>query len=312
MRIVFMGFQTWGYVALKALLGSKHCVPLVFTHPESSHPYEAIWNDSVKELAQAHGIPIIEQRYANEESTARIIAEAKPDIIVLSDWRTWLSPQIYAIAEFGTINIHDSLLPKYGGFSPTNWAIINGEMETGVTVHFVEEEIDLGDIILQQKISIAHTDTATDVFHKTLPVISRLTLEAIDLIEYRRVKPIQQDRSQATFFHKRSERDSLIDWRRNSMAIYNLIRAQSDPYPNAYTYYKGKKLRIKKASLPHKCYCGTPGRVFCPEESGIVVVCGPDQANPNQGIILELVQEENGEVIKANHYFDRMGYSLGE
>jgi len=304
-----MGFQTWGFVALEAILRSRHCVPLVFTHPESNHPYETIWNDSVKELALAHGIPVLERRSANAE--ARAVTDTQPDLIVLSDWRTWLSPQIYTISEFGGINVHDSLLPKYGGFAPLNWAIINGETETGVTVHFVEEEIDVGDIIIQQKIPIAPTETATDVFYRTLPLISSLTLEALDMIEYRQLKPIHQERSQATFFHKRTERDSLIDWQQKNTNVYNLIRAQSDPYPNAYTYHKGKKLRIKKASLPDKCYCGIPGRVFCREESGVVVVCGPGEASPNQGIILELVQEENGDIIKANSYFDRMGYSLG-
>lgn len=310
MRIVFMGFQTWGYVALEAILRARHCVPLVFTHPDSSHPYETIWNDSVRELALTHGIPVLQRRSANAD--AKDITDARPDIIVLSNWRTWLSPQIYTIPEFGSINIHDSLLPKYGGFAPTNWAIVNGETETGVTAHFVEKEIDLGDIIIQQKIPIAFTETATDVFYKTLPLISALTLQALDMIEYRQLKPIKQDRSQATFFHKRAERDILIDWRQKSIDVYNLIRAQSDPYPNAYTYHKGKKLRIKKASLPSKCYCGTPGRVFCREETGIVVICGPDAANPNQSIVLELVQEETGEVMKANFYFDRMGCYLGQ
>ncbi|MBN2266902.1 MAG: hypothetical protein JW725_00990, partial [Candidatus Babeliaceae bacterium] len=118
MRVIFMGFQTWGTVALDALLRSRHTVSLVITHPQSEHEYETIWNDSVKELASAHDIPVLECNYANSKNIGRAITEVRPDIIVMSDWRTWLSPSIYAIPNCGAINIHDALLPKYGGFAP--------------------------------------------------------------------------------------------------------------------------------------------------------------------------------------------------
>lgn len=306
-----MGFQTWGTASLDALLKSRHVVPLVITHPESKHEYETIWNDSVKALALSHNIPVIERQYANNKKIGQAISDVKPDMIVLSDWRTWLSPMIYSIPKYGAVNIHDALLPKYGGFAPINWAIINGEIETGVTVHFVSEEFDLGDIVLQRKVPISFFETATDVFYKIIEIIPGLTLEALELVERGKVKFIPQDRNKATFFHKRSGRDSLIDWGRSNIEIYNLIRAQSDPYPNAYTFHKGNRLKIKEASLPDKAYCGTPGRVFCRLKHGVVVVCGVSTENPNQGLIIHLVQEGNGKVVEANDYFNQMGYYLG-
>lgn len=309
MRVIFMGFQTWGTAAFQALLKSRHEISLVITHCESKHEYETIWNDSVKQLALMHKIPVIECQYANNKEVCQAVAEVVPDIIVMSDWRTWLSPNIYSIPRYGAVNIHDALLPKYGGFAPINWAIINGENEVGVTIHFASQEFDLGDIILQHKIPVAFSETATDVFYKVIEVIPRLTLEALDLIEYNKVIPVPQDGGQATFYHKRSIRDGLICWNKSRTDVYNLIRAQSDPYPNAYTIYQGRKLNIKQAVLSKKCYRGTPGRIFCRAEDGVVVVCGENRLDfaKGQGLVIRLVQEEGKKEAMATDYFDRMG-----
>jgi methionyl-tRNA formyltransferase len=310
MRIVFLGFGTWGVETLKAILNAGYHVPLVVTHPESNHEYESIWNESVLALASEHRISTAVCRYANDNKIVDLIAEANPDVIVSSDWRTWLSPTVFKLPPHGTINIHDALLPKYAGFAPINWAIANGETEAGVTVHFIQDDFDLGDIIIQRRVPIEFSDTATDLFYKTLPLFSSMALEALILIERGEVRSIRQERSAATFYHMRSERDGFIDWSKNSTEIYNLIRAQSDPYPNAYTLFNNKKLKVKRASLPDRHYCGTPGRVFRRLASGVVVVCGLG-GSLNQGIVLEVVQEEGGPVIEANRYFKKMGNYLG-
>ncbi len=311
MQIVFMGYQTWGYRTLEAILGARHRVPLVITHPQSQHEYEKIWSDSVAELAAQHSISTIECMNANTDEVYAAISQQAPDVIVSSDWRTWLSPKLFSIAKLATINIHDALLPRYGGFAPINWAIANGETETGVTVHFVEYEFDLGDIILQERVPIHFEDTATEIFHKTLSLFPKLTLEALDLLEKDAVTRIPQDRRNATFYHKRSKRDSLIDWEKSPVDIYNLIRAQSDPYPNAHTLHKGMELRIKKAHLPGRSYCGTPGRIFTRTEDGVVVLCGPRQKDENQGLVVERLQRPGQEPVDAVDYFERMGGYLG-
>jgi methionyl-tRNA formyltransferase len=262
-------------------------------------------------MAAERRIPVIEARYANDESICRRIAEVKPDIMVLSNWRTWVSPSVYSIPTYQGINIHDSLLPRYGGFAPINWAIINGETETGVTAHFLSEEFDLGDILLQRKVPICFSETATDIFIKTINIIPEITLESLDLIEFGRVVRIPQDRSKATFFHKRSAYDSLIDWNRSNVDIYNLVRAQSDPYLNAYTFFQGKRLMIKHASLPELSYCGTPGRVLCRSSQGVVVICGSSQGRNGQGLVVHYVQEDGGEPVSALEYFKKMGSYLG-
>ncbi len=308
MRIVFLGYQAWGHRVLAALLASRHEVPLVITHPPSGHPYETIWNDSVADLAAAHGIPVIERRTANDPDTVARLGEVAPDLLVSSDWRTWVAPATYGCARHGAINVHDALLPRYGGFAPLNWALVNGETEVGVTVHFMNEEFDLGDIVVQRAVPVAPTDTATDLFHKTLPLFAPMTLEAIDLIEAGDHPWTKQDPEAATFFHKRSIEDSRVDWSSSARDIANLVRAQADPYPNAFAYYRGQRLRILAASVSTRRFGGTPGRLFCRDGKAVVVVCGPRaRSGTEPGLVIEQVRTDDNRDLPAGVAFPAMG-----
>lgn len=306
-----MGYNIWGYVTLDALMRAGHDIRLVVTHPESRHQSGVFSNQPVEQLVKAHGIPMLVRKHARDELLADAIREINSDIIVAANWRTWLPPMIFNIPHYGTLNIHDALLPKYGGFAPINWAIINGESYTGVTVHYVNEHLDLGDIVLQQRVPISLADTATDVLHRTLPLFGRLAVQALTLIATGDVQRIPQDPCQATMFHKRSERDCEIDWCLPRTRVYNLIRAQSDPYPNAYTFFEGQRVRIKQASLAPVGYAGTPGRIFRRLQSGVVTLAGPDAAGEGQGVLVEVVQVGDGPSLRATDFFRRMGGYLG-
>jgi methionyl-tRNA formyltransferase len=308
MRVVFMGYQTWGHRVLEALLESEHEVPLVITHPASGHVYETIWNDSVIDLATEHGIPVIERKYANDEETAERIREVAPDLLVSSDWRTWVAPHVYGLATYGAINVHDALLPRYGGFAPLNWALINGESEVGVTVHFMNEDFDLGDIVVQKRVPVLDTDTVTDLFHKTVELFVPATLEALELIGSGRTDWVKQDPAQATFFHKRSVEDSRIDWSWPAKDIANLVRAQVDPYPNAFAFFRGERVRITAASVSRTRSGGTPGRVFRPEGEGVVIVCGPRaRTGAEYGLVVERLRTDDGTEYSGIDFFKRMG-----
>ncbi|WP_040667808.1 methionyl-tRNA formyltransferase [Nitrolancea hollandica] len=307
MRVVFMGYNIWGHVTLDALIRAGHDVRLVVTHPERRDRSGVFSNQPVEHLAKAQGIPLLVRKHARDALLADSIRERNPEVIVASNWRTWLPPKIFNIPRYGTLNIHDALLPKYGGFCPINWAILNGESQTGVTVHYVNEQLDLGDIVLQQRVPISLTDTATDVLHRTLPLCGSLAVQALSLIATGDVQRIPQDPRQATMFHKRSERDCRIDWRLPRTRVYNLIRAQSDPYPNAFTFYQGQRVRIKQASLTQDCYAGTPGRLFCRLPSGVIALAGPDATGQGQGILIEVVQVGDGPPLQATDFFRRMG-----
>ncbi|MGA5048583.1 methionyl-tRNA formyltransferase [Streptomyces arboris] len=307
MRVVMFGYQTWGHRTLQALLDSEHDVVTVVTHPRSEHAYEKIWSDSVADLAEKHGIPVIIRNRPDGELVERL-KEVAPDIIVANNWRTWMPPEIYNLPVHGTLNIHDSLLPAYAGFSPLIWALINGEPEVGVTAHLMDEELDAGDIVVQRSVTVGPTDTATDLFHRTVDLIAPVTTEALGLIASGQTEFTRQDRSKASFFHKRAEEDIRIDWTWPAEDLERLIRAQSAPYPSAFTFHKGQRLEVVSAVVSEGRYGGTPGRIFYREGDGVVIVAGADaRTGRNHGLAITRVRTGDGRELPATEYFTSMG-----
>ncbi|MFC6083094.1 methionyl-tRNA formyltransferase [Sphaerisporangium aureirubrum] len=308
MRVAMFGYQTWGHRTLRALLDSGHEVVLVVTHPASDHAYERIWDDSVAELAAKHDVPVLLRQRPDDDELLAALRDAAPDIIVANNWRTWLPPEIFDLPPHGTLNVHDSLLPAYAGFSPLIWALINGEPEVGVTAHRMDAELDAGDIVLQRAVPVGPDDTATDLFHRTVDLIEPIVRESLDLIASGRARWVKQDRSRASFFHKRSVEDSRIDWNWAAEDLERLVRAQSDPYPNAFTYHRGQRIRVVSAALSRAHYGGTPGRVFIREGDGVVVVAGADaRSGRRHGLLVRRVRTDDGAEHAATDYFRAMG-----
>jgi methionyl-tRNA formyltransferase len=307
MRVAMFGYQTWGHRTLRALIDAGHEVALVVTHPASDHAYERIWADSVADLAAEHGIRVLLRERPDDAELLAELRAADLDLIVANNWRTWLPPEVFELPRHGTLNIHDSLLPAYAGFSPIIWALLNDELAVGVTAHMMDGELDGGGIVLQQSVEVGPKDTATDLFHRTVDLIAPITAEAIKLIE-QGFTPQPQDRSKASFFHKRAKRDSLIDWNWTPEYIERMVRAQSDPYPNAFTYHRGQELRIIKASVSEGHYGGTPGRIFYREGDGVVIVAGPNARRGTfPGLVVERVRTADGVELAAADYFTTMG-----
>jgi methionyl-tRNA formyltransferase len=308
MRVVMLGYQTWGHRTLEAIIEAGHEVPLVITHPKSDHAYEVIWNDSVEDLATEHGIPVLLRSQPDDDELLTRLEQAAPDVIVATNWRTWIPPKIFTLPHLGTLNVHDSLLPAYAGFAPLNWALINGEKQVGVTAHMMDAELDAGDIVLQRAIDVGPEETATDLFHRTLAMFGPITVDGLALIGSGRTDWTPQDRSKASFFHKRADEDNRIDWNRSARDIANLVRAQPDPYPNAYTHHRGRRLRILRARVSERCYGGTPGRIFYREGDGVAIVAGPDARTGREpGLVIERVRTEDGRELTGVEYFRTMG-----
>ncbi|MGC5287779.1 methionyl-tRNA formyltransferase [Micromonospora sp. DT231] len=307
MRVVMFGYQTWGHRTLQALLDSEHEVALVVTHPPSDHAYERIWSDSVADLAAAHGIPV-EVRDRPDDDLLVPLEKADPDVIVATNWRTWIPPQIFELPRRGTLNVHDSLLPAYAGFSPLIWALLNGEKEVGVTAHMMDAELDAGNVVLQRSVPVGPRDTTTDLFHKTLELFGPITVDGLALIASGKTDWTPQDRSKASFFHKRSDEDNRIDWTWSAEELDRLVRAQSDPYPNAYAFHQGRRLRIVAASVSQGIYGGTPGRIFFREGDAVVVVAGAEaRRGRSRGLAIERVRLDDGTELTATEYFRSMG-----
>ncbi|WP_328841110.1 methionyl-tRNA formyltransferase [Streptomyces europaeiscabiei] len=308
MRVVMFGYQTWGHRTLQALLDSGHEVVLAVTHPKSDHAYEKIWSDSVADLAEQHGVPVLLRNRPDDDELLRALKEADPDLIVANNWRTWLPPEIFDLPPHGTLNIHDSLLPTYAGFSPLIWALINGEKEVGVTAHRMDGELDMGDVLLQRSVPVGPHDTATDLFHRTVDLIGPLVTDSLELIASGRAVWTPQDRSRSSFFHKRSPEDSRIDWTWPAEDLERFVRAQSDPYPNAFTHHRGERIRIVSATVSEGRYGGTPGRIFIREGDGIVIVAGAEARSGRlPGLLVKRVRTEDGTEYAATDYFRTMG-----
>jgi methionyl-tRNA formyltransferase len=308
MRVVAFGYMTWGRRTIEAVLDAGHEVPLIVTHPDGDNPYEKIFNESVAELAADHGIRLLVRERADDAEVRDAVAAAAADVMVVSNWRTWLSPEVFSIPRLGTVNVHDALLPAYAGFAPLNWALINDEPEVGVTAHVMNAEFDAGDILLQRSTPVADDDTVVELFDRTLAMFGPITVDALELVASGRAVPTPQDRRAASYFHRRGDEENRIDWSWPARDLFNLVRAQTDPYPNAYCYHRGERLRVLRASVTDDVIGGTPGRIVIRRGRGVVVVAGADaRRGRNRGLVLERVRTEDGRELDAVDYFPHMG-----
>ena len=303
MRVVAFGYMTWGRRTIEAVLAAGHEVPLVVTHPDSDDAYEKIFNESVADLAADHDIPLLVRNRATDGEV-----RAAADVVVVANWRTWLPPAVFTLPRLGTLNVHDALLPAYAGFAPLNWALINDEPEVGVTAHMMNAEFDAGDIVLQRSTPVTDDDVITDLFDRTLAMFGPITVDALELIASGRSDWTPQDRRAASYFHRRSEEENRIDWTWPARDLFNLVRAQLDPYPNAYCFHGAERLRIVRARVTEAPYGGTPGRIVIRRGTGVVVVAGADaRRGRNPGLLVERVRLDDGRELDAASYFTRMG-----
>jgi methionyl-tRNA formyltransferase len=280
-----MGFRGWGLPALEAAF-EDHEVAMIITHPEEIESFNVAFAESVQEFGACHGISTFVSKSAREESIREAVGASRPDIILSSNWRRRIASDLLRMARFGGINVHRSLLPQYAGFAPVNWAVAMGERITGVTIHTMVDGIDAGAIIAQESVEIADDDTATTVFHKMTPVVRRLVKSALNQIESGTAAPRPQDTGRIEYFPKRTEYDLRINWHQTCTRILNLIRAQSAPFPPAFTSWNGKRVDIVGAVPVDRFYRGTPGRIVEVGPSGIVVLCGEDHESRQQGLLI--------------------------
>ncbi|MBI4838266.1 MAG: methionyl-tRNA formyltransferase [Nitrospirae bacterium] len=178
------------------------------------------------------------------------------DLIIVSGYPKLIPPKVIAHPEIGIINIHQSLLPAYRGRHPLNWAIINGEKYTGITIHHINKKFDDGNIIWQEKESVEKDDTIMDVYNKTVIKGNKMLKKVLNMACTKSFNGIRQGSESASYYPPRSPKDGKIDWNDNAVKIKNLIRALTVPYPGAYFYYKRKKIIIDEAEVMGNCQNG--------------------------------------------------------
>ena len=248
MRAVVFAYHNVGYRCLSVLLAHGIEVALVVTHEDN--PSEQIWFESVEALARLHGLAVAKPVDPNTPQFAAQAAALKPDLLFSFYYRSMLGHALLKIPAGGALNMHGSLLPRYRGRVPVNWAVIKGERETGATLHYMVEKPDAGDIVSQQAVPILPDDTAFDVFTK-VSVAAEMALDRILPALLAGTAPrMPQDLARGSYFGGRKPEDGRIDWRSGAGEIHNLVRGVAPPYPGAFSDVAGKRIRVLRTLLP--------------------------------------------------------------
>jgi methionyl-tRNA formyltransferase len=255
-KIVVCAYHNVGYRCIEELLAQGADIRLIFTHEDS--PTEEIWFQSVRELADRHGIPYLTSDINEPRNVARL-KEIVPDFLLSFYYRNMIKPEVLELAARGALNLHGSYLPRYRGRVPINWAVINGETETGATLHYMVEKPDAGDIVDREKVTIEFTDTAFDVFTKVTSAAVAVIGRSWPQLVAGTAPRLPMDLAAGNYCGGRKPADGLIDWSRPAVQIYNLIRGVTHPYPGAFTHLAGKQVVVWSA-LP-VAGSGEPGRI---------------------------------------------------
>lgn len=261
MELIFFGTPEFAIPSLRMILQEGYEVAAVVTAPDKPGGRgQKILSSPVKEYAIQKSIPILQPRNLRDQAFIDELKNIAPDVMVVVAYRI-LPPEVFTIPQRGAFNLHASLLPRYRGAAPINWAIIRGEKETGVTTFFLEEKVDTGNIILQARCPIGEQETAGDLHDKLAGIGSEVVLHTIGLIEQGKAKPIPQDNSLASSAPKITRETGLIDWTADAITVHNLVRGLS-PVPAAYTFLGDSMLKLYRTSIIDKTVSDEPGTIM--------------------------------------------------
>jgi methionyl-tRNA formyltransferase len=275
MRVVFCGNPEFALPSLEAIAGVGHQIPTVITSPDRPKGRgRRLLPPPVKQTAQKLGLPVLQPPKLREPRFLAEVRSLQPEVMVVVAFRI-LPPELFTLPSRGSFNLHASLLPLYRGAAPINWAVINGETETGLTTFFLKREVDTGDTILQRRIEIGEEETCGELSQRLSQLGAELVLETLKLVESGEVRTTQQDESLATRAPKIEKEHCRIDWSKSALEVKNLIRGLS-PQPGAYTHFRGKILKLYRSRMSEDLkLSGEPGEVvYSTAKEGVVVACG--------------------------------------
>jgi len=241
-RILFFGYSEVGYQCLDLLLSRGENVVALITHQDN--PNEKIWFKTPAVAAAERGLPVFTPDNVNTPEWRERIAALQPDLILSVYYRNMIGTKILAMPRLGAFNLHGSLLPRYRGRAPINWAVLHGEPRIGMTLHRMVKDPDAGAVVDSEGVDIGPRDTAEQAFRKVLPCARRVLERQIDALLTGTAKETGQDEALVTYFGGRKPEDGRINWSRRSVEIFNLIRAVTDPYPGAFTDIGGSRLMV--------------------------------------------------------------------
>lgn len=271
MRVVFMGTPTFALRPLEALLASRHEVVAVVTQPDKPGDRGAVSVSAVKKYALTRGLPVLQYARVSKEGVDEL-RDLHADIFVTAAYGQILSRAILDIPRYGVVNIHASLLPKYRGSSPVQWALINGEKETGVTIMQTAEGLDTGDILMAERIPIGPDDDAGTLLDKLSELGASAIVRFLDELENgSAVHGTPQNEAEATYYPMLKRSDGKIDWTMDAARVLDRMRGMR-PWPGTYFVLRGKTVKLHAATLAEGE--GRPGEVLSADKHGLIVACG--------------------------------------
>lgn len=276
LRILFMGTPDFAATTLQALLDGPDRVVAVVTQPDRPKGRgKKLTPPPVKVLAEQAGLPVLQPTKIKTEEFRDELRSYKPDVVVVTAYGRILPPALLELAPHGCINVHGSLLPAHRGAAPIQWAVINGDSETGVTIMQMDEGMDTGDILLKAAITPDKDETAGSLFPKLAVLGGKTLLTALDLLKQGKLTATPQDDALATVAPMLKKEDGRIDWQKTAREIHCLIRGL-DPWPSAYGFIDGQRFRLFSPEVLHQDSEAEPGTLLKADKRGLLIATGRD------------------------------------
>ena len=280
MKVVFMGTPDFAVETLKAIYEAGHEVILVVSQPDKPKGRSGkLQPTPVKEFAVEHNIPVYQPVKIRAEESVEELRKYEADVFVVAAFGQILPKVILDMPRLGCVNVHGSLLPKYRGAAPIQWAVINGEKVSGNTTMLMGPSLDDGDMLLKSEVVLAADETGGSLFDKLAVDGGKLAVKTIEALERGEITPEPQDEAQATHVGMIKKEMGLVDWTKPAVEIERLIRGLN-PWPSAYTFVEGKQLKLWKATVVEKT--GKPGTVIDVNKNGFTVACGEEALEINE------------------------------
>ena len=295
MRILFMGTPDFAVASLRRLVEDGYEICGVFTQPDKPRNRNKVTFSAVKEYALSHNLTVYQPVTVKSEETMELVRELSPELIVVAAYGRILPEELLNMPRYGSINVHASLLPKYRGAAPINWAILNGERETGVSIMYMARELDAGDVIRTASTPIAPEETLPELWNRLAELGAQALSETIPTLADGSAVRTPQDGNAATYAPMLSRQLSPIDWTRDSTAIRNQVRGLI-PWPCATAELDGKLFKIF-GTASGNVTSARPGTVLSAGRVGIEVACGDGRS-----LLLTELQVEGGKRMAASAY----------
>lgn len=305
MKIIFMGTPDFAVPSLESLYRNGFDIPLVVTQQDKPKGRgKKLTYTPVKLKAQELSIKVYQPKNVNSPESIKLIKEISPDAIVVVAYGQILKKEILNYPKYGCINVHASLLPKYRGAAPINWAIINGEKKTGVTTMIMDEGLDTGDMLISEETEIKDEETAGELHDRLKHIGAKLIVNTLNKIENEGLVGISQNDEEATYAPMLDKSLGLIDWNKSGEEIKNLVRG-TVPWPSTYFVYDEKKVKVHKVRVIPKFKKGDPGEVIKVDADGIYVNTSKDC------IVIEEIQFPGKKRLKVSEFLKGNDFKSG-